>query len=471
MVAFPVSGSSPEASLDAIDINLSGVKLHFHDSSCIVGTITLPTSKSSVSICDDCMDLVSSSEGAILTSSWWTTYLLGSTIPLHSHHNWLFSLDDWRSNPSMQSTSKSIEHMENQSEIAIIVNLSVTGNHRPVSIVHDESKSYTSDVLQFLQSRRLQKENKEVSVVDSSMTLIEVRCYVESLLIQLNRLGKDLLEPVSKAEMSFICSMSLTNETHMNLDLSFYSLELLSLPNLVILARCSDACSTSSVFDLSFSKSNPCQNEFSICLPSLNIWLHSSDWTDILDLFDSYGKKLTTTAKLDSLPGSSAMSVPEHVPQISDKMSAPTCVPLSTMQETVVVLRSENIGIMFYFPMHVAGEEFTELVFAEKGSQNVSSTGTEGKLCKLLTFMTHSKSSELIISGKNAKFKCILEKTSGAVGSKAMIMSIIGLSSRYFKLMWRLRYAISRKSQYMSIWRFNVISWMYGYHIKYFFLA
>lgn len=291
------------------------------------------------------------------------------------------------------------------------------------SIVHDESKSYTSDVLQFLQSRRLQRENKEVSIVDSSMTLIEVRCYVESLLIQLNRLGKDLLEAVSKAEMSFICSMSMINETHMNLDLSFYSLELLSLPNSVILARCSDACSTSSVFDISFSKSDPCQNEFSICLPSLNIWVHCSDWTDILDLFDSYGKKLTTTAKLDSLPGSSAMSashpvhnVPENTPQISDKMSAPTYVPLSTMQETVVVLKSENIGIMFYFPMHVAGEEFTELVFAETGLQNVSSTGTEGKLCKLLTFMTHSKSSELIISGKNAKFKCILEKTSGAVG-------------------------------------------------------
>ncbi|KAG4203337.1 hypothetical protein ERO13_A05G394600v2 [Gossypium hirsutum] len=600
-VAFPVSGSSPEASLYAIDINLSGVKLHFHDSSCIVGTITLPTSKSSVSICDDCMDLVSSSEGVILTSSWWTSnfhdFLWGPSLPNLSpilnicmkkrnfgslssqlefsvgiqHTCWVlpfhyiaiiigyFSLDDWSSNPSMQSTSKSIEHMENQSEIAIICKFEVlesslifpieSDDHRflktdiqqlygsftnhcvlsdvlkdippecvvpenkvarpnnclnifgrdlslslllfkddcitfipgpkprnfPLvapfsadfwiripseleslsekssdytcimsrvgvcqvyvddfyfiggfevlleiidrfSIVHDESKSYTSDVLQFLQSRRLQKENKEVSVIDSSITLIEVRCYVESLLIQLNRLGKDLLEPVSKAEMSFICSMSLINETHMNLDLSFYSLELLSLPNLVILARCSDACSTSSVFDLSFSKSDPCQNEFSICLPSLNIWLHCSDWTDILDLFDSYGKKLTTTAKLDSLPGSSAMSVPEHVPQISDKMSAPTYVPLSTMQETVVVLRSENIGIMVFFPMHVAGEEFTELVFAEKGSKNVSSTGTEGKLCKLLTFMTHSKSSELIISGKNAKFKCILEKTSGAVG-------------------------------------------------------
>ena len=93
------------------------------------------------------------------------------------------------------------------------------------SFVHDESESYTSDVLQFLRSKKLRKENREVSLVDSSMTFTEVRCYVESLLIQLNRLGIDVLEPVAKAETKFICSVSLINGAQISLDLSFFSLD------------------------------------------------------------------------------------------------------------------------------------------------------------------------------------------------------------------------------------------------------
>ncbi|KAE8735729.1 DNA/RNA polymerases superfamily protein [Hibiscus syriacus] len=610
MVTFPLSESSPDASIYAIDINLSGFKLHFHDSSCIVGTITLPTSKSSLSIYDDGMDLVSSSGGVILTSACWTNncqnFLWGPSSPdlypilnicvkqrnfgsLSSQlevrfgiqhtccvlpFNYLaiivgyFSLHDWSSNSSVQSKSKSVECMDNQSEIAFICKFEIlestliipiiSDDHQflrtdiqrlygsfmkhcvlsevlkdippecvvpenkiarsnnclnifgrglslslllfeddcitfipgtkprnfplmtpfsadfwiripseleclsanysaytcimsrigdcqffiddfyffdglealleiidQFSLLHDESKAYTSDALQFLRSRRLQKENRAVSLVESSLTFIEVRCYVESLLIKLNRLGKDTLEPVAKAEMNFICSMSLINEMHMNLVLNFFSLKLSSLPNSDILARCSDTSSTTSVLDLSFSKSDPYQNDFCICLPSLNIWLHCSDWTEVLDLFYTYGQKLTKTTKLDSLPGSSAMNrthpshnASEHVPQISDKvLSASSNVPLSMMQKTVLILRSENIGITVYFPMHVSGE-ITEVVFTEEGWQNVSSTGTKGKHCKLLTFTTHCKSTELIISGKNAKFKCILGKTSGSVGSQ-----------------------------------------------------
>ncbi|XVF23437.1 hypothetical protein REPUB_Repub13aG0038400 [Reevesia pubescens] len=611
MVAFPVSRSSTVANLYAIDINLSGVKLHFHDSSCIVGTITLPTSKSSLSIYNDCWDLVSSSEGVILTSSWWTNnlreFLWGPSLPNLSpilnirvkkgsfgspsshlevsfgiQHTCCvlpfqflaiiigyFSLHDWSSNSSVQPVSKNIEYMDNQSENAIIYKFEVlestlifpidSNDHQYLkteiqqlygsfindcalsdvlkdippeyvvpenkvartnhclnifgrdlslslllfeddcltfipctkprnfsliapfnadvwiripseteslsaassdstcimskigvcqvfiddfyfiggfaalleiidqfSFIHDESKSYMSDVLQFLQSKRLRKESRAVSLVDSSMTFTEVRCYVESLLIKFNRLGKDLLESVAKAEMNFVCSVSMINGTPISLDLSFFSLALCSLPNSVILARCSDTCSTSSVLDLSLSKSDQGQTVFHICLPSLDFWLHCSDWTEVLDLFDSYGEKVARTAKLDSLSWSSAMNsirpvqnVSEPVPQISDKKTGASAydVPLNMMQERVVViLRSENIGIKVYFPIPDPGEAFTELALTEEGPQNVSSTGVEGKRCKLLTFMMYSKSSQLIISGKNAKFKCILEKASGSVG-------------------------------------------------------
>ncbi|XVE86346.1 hypothetical protein DITRI_Ditri18aG0027900 [Diplodiscus trichospermus] len=611
MVAVSMSGTSTDANLFAIDINLSGVKLHFHDSSCIVGTITLPTSKSSLSIYDDCMDLVSSSVGVVLTSSWWTNnlhdFLWGPSLPKLSPilnirvkkgsfgspssqlevsfgiqntccvlpFQYLaiiigyFSLHDWSSNSSMQPVSKNIECMDNQSGNTIIYKFEVLestlilplesdehqflrteiqqlkvsfindcplsdvlkdippeyvvpeskvarANHclnifgqdlsislllfeddsltfipgtKPrnfpliapfsgdfwiripsereslsatssdstcimsrvgvcqvfvddfyftagfealleiidqFSFVYDESESYRSDVLLFLQSKRFQNENRAVSHVDASMTFSEVRCYVDSLLIQLNRLGQDLLEPVAKAEMNFICSVSLINGTPMSLDLSFFSLALCSLLDSVLLARCIKTCSISSVLDLSLSKSDLGQNEFQICLPSLDIWLHWSDWTKVLDLYDSYGQKVAKTAKLDSLTRNSAMNTipPVHnaselFPQISLKSSGASTyhLPLDLMQETTfLILRSENIGITFHLPIHITGETFTESVLTEEGPQNVSSTGIEGKNCKLLKFMMHSKSTELIIFDKSAKLKCILGKTSGTLG-------------------------------------------------------
>ncbi|PSS01845.1 Vacuolar protein sorting-associated protein like [Actinidia chinensis var. chinensis] len=53
-----------------IDLNLRKIKLHFHDCSCIVGTISLPLSKSSLSIRGDDLDILCSTEGLILCSSW-----------------------------------------------------------------------------------------------------------------------------------------------------------------------------------------------------------------------------------------------------------------------------------------------------------------------------------------------------------------------------------------------------------------
>ncbi|KAL5806155.1 hypothetical protein ACOSQ4_028888 [Xanthoceras sorbifolium] len=85
MVEFPLSGSSDDTNQIRVDINLSGIRVHFHDSSCIVATLTLPSSKSSLLINENCMDLLFSVEGLVLTSSWWTKtfhkFLWGPSLP------------------------------------------------------------------------------------------------------------------------------------------------------------------------------------------------------------------------------------------------------------------------------------------------------------------------------------------------------------------------------------------------------
>ncbi|XP_073129939.1 intermembrane lipid transfer protein VPS13 isoform X2 [Henckelia pumila] len=51
-------------------LNLGSVTLHFHDSSCIVGTIMVPLAKSVIHISADFLDIVCSTEGMALSSLW-----------------------------------------------------------------------------------------------------------------------------------------------------------------------------------------------------------------------------------------------------------------------------------------------------------------------------------------------------------------------------------------------------------------
>ncbi|KAL3502378.1 hypothetical protein ACH5RR_036827, partial [Cinchona calisaya] len=67
------------------ELNLSSIRLHFHDSTCVVGTISLATCKSSISVSGDCFDILCSSEGLVLSSSWWSQtiegFLWGPLLP------------------------------------------------------------------------------------------------------------------------------------------------------------------------------------------------------------------------------------------------------------------------------------------------------------------------------------------------------------------------------------------------------
>ncbi|XP_057965676.1 uncharacterized protein LOC131156193 isoform X2 [Malania oleifera] len=68
-----------------IDLHLSGIRVHFHDSSCIVGTVTLPDTKSLMFIYEDSIDILCSAVGLSLTSSWCTQnfqeFLWGPSSP------------------------------------------------------------------------------------------------------------------------------------------------------------------------------------------------------------------------------------------------------------------------------------------------------------------------------------------------------------------------------------------------------
>ncbi|KAI3918818.1 hypothetical protein MKX01_042138 [Papaver californicum] len=69
------SGRSSDSAICIIDLNLTGIRIHFHDSSCTLGTLSVPISKSLITVSGShYLDMLCSIEGLHLSSSWSSRY-------------------------------------------------------------------------------------------------------------------------------------------------------------------------------------------------------------------------------------------------------------------------------------------------------------------------------------------------------------------------------------------------------------
>ncbi|CAK7357552.1 unnamed protein product [Dovyalis caffra] len=187
---FSASGSICDANLLNVDINLCGVRVHFHDSSCIVGTVMVPTLKSSLSIYEDSMDLLCSAEGLFLTSSWWTKnfqeFLWGPLLPNLSpilnlrvrkgnfgslpselevsigiQHVYCmlppeylaiiigyFSLPDWSSNLSEQPFTEKHERINTEKESLVVYKFEILDSTLILPVEHDDHQFLKIEIQQ-----------------------------------------------------------------------------------------------------------------------------------------------------------------------------------------------------------------------------------------------------------------------------------------------------------------------------------
>lgn len=80
-----LSGRSDSGNLSVINLNVSGIRVHFHDSSCSIGTIEIPSLCGSLSIHEDFTDIMCSTEGLTLNSTLWKNdffdFLWGPSLP------------------------------------------------------------------------------------------------------------------------------------------------------------------------------------------------------------------------------------------------------------------------------------------------------------------------------------------------------------------------------------------------------
>ncbi|XP_048230004.1 uncharacterized protein LOC8267449 isoform X1 [Ricinus communis] len=299
------------------------------------------------------------------------------------------------------------------------------------SSIGNESKYFTSDILQFFQLKRSLKESGGVPTVASGMVFTEARCCANSLSVILYQSKRDSImeKPIAKADMQLICSASLINETPVELDLSFSSLAIHSLPDSVMIAQCANAHSASSALHIFFSNSIEAENEFHICLPSLNIWLHVLDSSAVIGIYNYYSKRMSETLVVESSSKSLSKDMADHTENATFSVSQSSLLKNNspfdhpnehTNQDSFVLsVRSECIGLTVHFPIWDSQSAVCEIETAEVQEQRprfVSSHATEGKKCKFMAVTAHSRNSRLSMVGKNVRLKSILEKTSGTVG-------------------------------------------------------
>ncbi|XP_052202477.1 uncharacterized protein LOC127808127 isoform X2 [Diospyros lotus] len=291
------------------------------------------------------------------------------------------------------------------------------------SFVDRKSEGFRSDVLQFLQFKKSMKENGAFLPKATNVAFTEIRCFVNLLSINFYHSKSDSVpfELLARADMQLFFSASLKNEMPLLMDASFHSLALVSHLNSVILAECISSWPMSSILDIHLSVQHHGQYELRVSLPSLGIWLHLSDWTEIIDLFSSYPRKLARTSSLD---------VPKNAVQIENRTgtvgkSSPSQHASRYFESEnrwqnsiLLIVKLESLGITIHIPALLSREAFG--IYRDpqvEEERPVSESNVDDEVFDNVIAVTlQSRDSELVFSGRTAKIKSNLEKINGTMG-------------------------------------------------------
>ncbi|KAK1306903.1 hypothetical protein QJS10_CPA10g00690 [Acorus calamus] len=253
-----------------------------------------------------------------------------------------------------------------------------------LSSIDMQSQYYRSDVLQFIQLKRILKEST-ASHDDSKESFMELRFYASALEIKLCHSNvnhhSNFSREVAKANMQISLSASLRNDVPRNMDLDTSGLVLYSFQNSVVLAACGDH--TSSCLQINYLQSDQGTDEIVLAIPYLDIWLHLSDWEELIVFVKSCGHASSKTGFSSSESSKSYLRV-----------------------------KSKDLSVSFHLPMRMTGKDSG--CQDNKGLPNNLPTNMEGKdtkRCMYLVVSLESRDIELILSSLCLKLKCMIEKT------------------------------------------------------------
>ncbi|KAJ4962382.1 hypothetical protein NE237_022321 [Protea cynaroides] len=303
-----------------------------------------------------------------------------------------------------------------------------------LSSIDRESKGFTSDVFQFRQFKRSLREENAIQSDVPSVNFTIFRCCVNSLSIKLYHSRAGQLFPsklIAEAAMQFKLSASFKNETPLCLDVDFYSFTLFSFHTSAILVHFTSDGSVSLGINVHFSELDEAETVVVVNLSSLEIWFHLSDWSEIIDLVASFTQPLARNSIIIGPSINSdvhSVKLTENAGSIlsqnsPDSPKTTSFVSGDTMQGPVnLIVKVENIGISFHFPVWVKEEVLDKCGIAEAQKEILSKLSTEitegiasfqPKHAKYIAVTLHGRDSQFTISGASAKFNFNMEKANG----------------------------------------------------------
>ncbi|XP_010251472.1 PREDICTED: uncharacterized protein LOC104593388 isoform X1 [Nelumbo nucifera] len=285
-----------------------------------------------------------------------------------------------------------------------------------ISAVGTESECFTYSVLQFLQTKKSLKEQSAVIIDRSNVTFVDIRCCINSLSVQLCRSrGRDSFssELVAKADMQLTFSASFRNGVPLSFDIDFSDLILYSFHSSVILVKCTSSGSFYSGLDIHFSNSDQGENVLVVGLPSLDIWLHSSDWSEVTAFLCSLAAHHTGASNM--------MKSSENLNLDSSELVQNET--LTMLRDPIdLIVKSVNMGLSIHFPLWVKEKVPSRSEKAEVQqeiyrtlSSNIPGerTSFQAGYCKYLAVTLHSRKSQFVISGGHVKLDFNVDKMNG----------------------------------------------------------
>ncbi|KAL3354105.1 hypothetical protein AABB24_018653 [Solanum stoloniferum] len=293
------------------------------------------------------------------------------------------------------------------------------------SLVAKQAEAFKSDTLQFFLHRE-GKEGQTASPRQGSLeNFMTIRASVRSMSIKLRQhkgesVASDL---IGEANMQFLCSASIKNDELLRLKSSFSYLQIFSSLNSVLLAECCSK-SGSPVIVITFSLSDQGESMLSVSLPSLDVWIHMSDWVAFINVLESSSTKQSNTLMTNSLSNNMAYVT---VDQLRDgendgPQNSHPCPNILSTEENVrhdtgvhsVVL--ETICLRIHIPAWVRKDTFniSEVKQGDNHMNDLRNT-IYGHRHGFFTVGFQARNSKLFYLGTVMRLKLDLDKTWGTV--------------------------------------------------------
>ncbi|XP_031091593.1 uncharacterized protein LOC115996484 isoform X5 [Ipomoea triloba] len=294
------------------------------------------------------------------------------------------------------------------------------------SMIEKQSKAFKSNIYQFFEFKKLLVEDNASPPESSAANLMILRACIKSMSLRLCRTKGDSVaaDVIAEANSQFTCTASFRNDELQCLKISFSTLSLFSLLNSVMLAEC-PSTSTISVLDLTYLISKENGSILLLSIPSVDFWLHTSDWGELVNLVQSFVQQQPVTHTLSTPPENltfvlvdeienEAIDTLRHSHRLPNFSS---CSGSEYVKPSTVFPRVELeiVGTTVHIPVWVRKDAFD--IF--EGNQNDHLDDLRsmiyGNQHGFITVKLQKGTVKLAIDGKGMRLELCLDHTKGSV--------------------------------------------------------